>query len=145
MSNLIQGVITPAQVTIMDTAVQAIKGGLPVIPMASGKEIKAKQKLGNAGISYVTKSAAYGETYFSIMPKEYDLTEVKEDRNLYDALTSLEVKLGEVYNMVQVMRTMAGIDVMSHANSGYEALKIAAKSNASLKAVVDELGEFYKK
>lgn len=145
MSNLIDAIITSAQLTTIGTAIQSIKDSLPVVNAVSGKEIKAKQKLGNNGLSYVNKAAAFGETYFSVMAKDYNLAEVKKDKEIYATLTETEIKLTEVLTSVQLMRTLAGIDQMSHANSVYEALKAAAKKDASLKSIVDELGEFYKK
>ena len=145
MSNLIDASITSAQLTTIVGAVQSIKDSLPAVNAVSGKEIKARQKLGNSGLSFVNKAAGFGETYFSIMAKDYNLAEVKKDKEIYAALTEIEIKLIDVLTTVQLMRTLAGIDQMSHGNSVYDSLKVAANKDASLKPVVDELGEFYKK
>lgn len=145
MSNLIDASITPAQLTAIEASVQSIKDNLPVVNAISAKEIKAKQKLGDNGLSFVNKAATYGETYFSVMAKDYNVAEVKKDKEIYAALSGIEAKLMDVLSSVQLMRTLAGIDQMSQGNSVYAALKEAAKKDASLKPIVDELGEFYKK
>lgn len=145
MSKLISEALTPAQKTLILDGLAVVKTNIPNVPTLSASDKKAKQQLGSSGLSYVSKAMTFGETYLSVMPRNFDLVELKKDHTLYSDLLVMESKIGEIQNRIQMMRSMAGIDVIKECNRIYKALKDAAKDDLSLKPVVVELGEFYKK
>jgi len=145
MSNLISASISATQVTNISTAVQTVKDNLPPAGTITADEKKAKQQLGNNGISYVNQCVIASETYFEDMPKKFDLAEFKKDHTLYTQLTAIEQIILEVLLKVQTMRAMAGIDLMDTSNEVYKAIGDAASNNVAMRAIAAALGEFYKK
>ena len=145
MSNLISASFTAAQKTAIDTAILAIGNNIPSTASISEAQKKAAQKLGSAGQNYVAKASSYGSTYVNVMPRSFDPAEMLKDKALYADLMEMETKVGEIFGRLQMLRTMAGIDMISEANKVKTALNAAAKEDVSFKAASDDLNEFYKK
>lgn len=145
MSNLISAAITPAQKTNLLNGAQALIDNLPVTESISPKDKKAKQQLGTGGINYVDKAITFSEIHMQHMPRNFDLVEMKKDKALFTELIEIEAKVSDALNKIRMMLSMAGIDQMADANRVYKALQDAAATNSSMKPVVAEIGEFYKK
>ena len=145
MSNLISAAFTAAQKTAINGAVVAISTNIPSTASISKSQKKASQKLGSGGQDYVAKASSYGSTYVNVMPRSFDPAEMLKDKALYADLMEMEAKVGDIYARLQMLRTMAGIDMISEANKVKTALNAAAKEDVSFKAASDDLNEFYKK
>ena len=71
----------------------------------------------------------------------FDIVEFEKEVNLYNKLLGVQLVCLTLFEMVDDTMKPSGIDAMGSESEVYASLKSSAKSNASTKAIINEIGE----
>lgn len=141
-TNLISAVLIDADRDAAKAAIATAKSKMPFLISLSEDEKKGKRRMGQKSVEYV-KLNLRGVQNFSqyIPPASMDAAEFAKDVNLTSQLWEVRIVLASLLEMVDDTITAASVDCMKTADLVYNYLKTAAKNDAAVKALVEDIAK----
>lgn len=123
---------------------QEVKNTMPFLLNLTVEEKKRLKGIGNKNLSYVQKCLEGELAFPNELKANFHVSEFQKDVNLFNNLLGFQLACLSLFKMVDDTMKASGIDAMRSASEVYASLKSSAKNNASVKAIVNEIGERFK-
>lgn len=117
---------------------------MPFLVNLTSEDRKHLRKMGPKSAAYVQQCLEGAIAYPGELKSNFNIAEMQKDVELLNNLLGVKVQLDSLKEKIDDTLMAAGIDAMGAADEVYQVLKIAAKSNASVKAMVELISERYK-
>ncbi len=97
--NRISASLTKEDIEAIMSAISTIKTKLPFLVDLTPEEAKSLSRMGNKSRAFVTKSLELATQNPEILPRYFDLEEMKQDLELFEALYPIMMSLGQLSNL----------------------------------------------
>lgn len=145
MANLnISASISAADKATIQTGVNDLKALLPFLVNLDPKTRQRLRKKGTKMSGYVDNVFQAVNTNASVIPATFDTAEYAKDKVLFDDLSFVKDLFSALLEAVDDTRLAVGNELMKESDTCYDYLKRAAKDNASLTEVVNEIAKAFK-
>jgi hypothetical protein len=141
--NKISATLSDADKTAAITSIKAAKSKLPFLVSMNMEERKKERKMASKSVDYVKQSLRGAQTFPLQMRGDFDTAEFTKDVTLISQLWDVRTEIMGLVELIDDTIMAAGTDAMQAADDVYNTLKVAAKNNANVKTVLDEIGKFY--
>ncbi len=137
----VSGVVTPTNKTNFEEAVAAAAAELPFLKSATKKERMELVKMGLKNTGFVNAVYTGIGAHLGILPSDFNMAAFTEDIKLKQELPYLKQLLVGLVEKMDDTDLLLGNDLMVAALYVYSLMKVAAKNNAEIKTLVDEIAE----
>jgi hypothetical protein len=138
--------------SVSDTEMQAIKQALQTVTTnlafliaLSTDEKRSLTKLGSKSVDFVRDCNMVAQNYPQILPSGFDVAELTKDSKLFEQLSELKMLVNTLNEKLNDTTIAVGNEAMKASLSVYDYVKAAAKSQAGLKTVAEQLQQRFKK
>jgi hypothetical protein len=138
--NRISGRLTGDDLNAVLTAIQTIKSRMPFLQSVGSEELKRLPKIGDKGLAFVKKALELAAQSDDFLPRSFDVQEMKNDVDLYEALLPIRIALAQLTEMVDETAALVGSEAYAAGLVVYNSAKMSGKG-AGLEGVLDELGK----
>jgi hypothetical protein len=142
--NRISASLTQEDIEAIMSAISIIKAKLPFLIDLTPEEAKSLSRMGDKSRAFVSKSLELATQNPKILPGYFDLEEMKQDLELFEALYPIAMALSQLSKLVDDTTTIAGSESYSAARLIYSYAKVSDLS-AGLEPLIDDLGKRFKK
>ncbi|KOY85771.1 hypothetical protein AD998_06030 [bacterium 336/3] len=125
-------------------AIESISTALPFLVALTTDEKKSLVKLGSKSVDFVKDCNNVAQNYPQILPSGFDAGELAKDSKLFEQLSELRLLLNTLNEKLNDTTTAVGNEAMKASLTVYEYVKTAAKSQAGLKTVSEQLQQRFK-
>lgn len=142
--NLISAETTDATIA---TAVQSIndaKGSFPFLINLSSRDRENFRKMGPKSVDYVNDNLVGANQFPNSLPGDFPLAEFAKDVTLINKLYPLLVASQALTEGLNDTILALGSDAMKESDEVYGFLKLAAKTDANAKALVQQIARRFK-
>jgi hypothetical protein len=139
-TNKITAEITPEGKALILANIEEVKTMMPYLINLTTEERTKLKGIGNKNLAYVQKCLEAALANPSELKANFDLLEFQRDVTLFNNLVAIKMACLSLVELVDDSMKATGIDAMGAASEVYAALKLAAKNNANVKTIVDEIG-----
>src|SRR5215207_3256656 len=137
--NRISATLGEAERQAVLDAVQTIRTKLPFLIDLTPEERRALPRMGDSGRGFVAKALEVAEQNPDILPRSFDVAEMRKDLELLDALLPVVTAFGQVNELLDDTYTAVGSEVYASALLVYQYVRAAGKGSA-LDDALDALG-----
>lgn len=141
VQNLVGTHLTEAQWAEVDELLGRLQAVLQSVLVAvTPTDKKMMVKMGDGSEAFCRKAADVMEENVALMPRGFDLSEMRRDLLAHDALNARVVKLTRLLEQMRNAEMALGSDVMVSALEGYAVLKAVGKGDGveSLKKLLSK-------
>ena len=142
--NLISATLTSAVATDVLQKVNDSKAALPFLINLSNEQRKKFRKMGPKSVDYVSDTQVGANQFPSSMPADFQMAEFEKDAVLVKQLFPILVASQSLTEALNDTILALGSDCMKEADEVYSYLKLAAKTDANAKALVEQIGRRFK-
>lgn len=121
-------------------AIITIRQKLPFLIDLSPEERKALPKMGETGRGFVVKALEIASQNEDILPRSFDVAEMRKDVELLDALLPVVTALSQLHELLDDTYTAVGSEAYASALLIYQYVRAAGKGSA-LDGALDALGQ----
>lgn len=139
--NRVSAILAAAAITNITTAINTIKTNMPFLINLTPDERKAKRKTGTKREGYVAQVYQDTLAHPEAIPSTFSVPEWTKDENLNAALKNIFSLLGAVDESIDDTLLQLSFERIKQADQCYDYLKTAAKGNAALTAIVDNIAQ----
>ncbi|AFZ27152.1 MULTISPECIES: hypothetical protein [Cylindrospermum] len=137
--NRINATLSPADREAVLKAVATIKEKLPFLIDLSKDERIALPKLGDKSRAFVVKALEVATQNPDILPRYFDVDEMRRDVELFEALYPIVLSLSQLQALIDDTCLAAGSEAYVAALTVYNYAKVSGNTQG-LDAALDELG-----
>lgn len=145
MSNLVSAEVSNEVRDSAKTKIDEIAQSLPFLIALSSDKKSRKRVMGQKSVEYVNLALRGLNNFPKYLPQAFDKEELAKDVNLVSQLWEVRVPLAALLERIDDTIFAASADAMVTADEIYRYLKAAARKDASVKALVDEMAKRYSK
>lgn len=128
--NHVSAHLTDAQWTQIDAAIAKVQDVLqPLLVAVTPAGKRAMVKMGDGSEAFCRKAVDVMEENLALMPRGFDLAEMRRDLASHDALNARIVRLTRLLEQARNAEIALGSDVMVCALEGYAVLKAVGKGD----------------
>ena len=138
--NRISAALTQADQQAVLAAVNTIREKLPFLIDLTPEERKALPRMGDSGRGFVAKALEVAEQNPDILPRSFDVAEMRKDLELLDSLLPVMTSFEQVNELLDDTCTAVGSEVYASALLVYQYVRAAGKGSA-LDDALDSLGQ----
>jgi hypothetical protein len=138
--NRISAALSQADRQAVLDAVNTIRQKLPFLVDLSPDERKALPKIGDTGRGFVARALEVAEQNPDILPRSFDVAEMRKDLELFDALLPVVTALAQLNELLDDTYTAVGSEAYAAALLVYQYVRSAGKGSA-LEGALDALGQ----
>jgi hypothetical protein len=138
--NRISAALTQADRQAVLDAVNTIRTKLHFLIDLSPEERKGLPKIGDTGRGFVAKALEVAEQNPDILPRSFDVAEMRKDLELLDALLPVVTAFGQLNELLDDTYTAVGSEVYAAALLVYQYVRAGGKGSA-LDGALDALGQ----
>src|SRR5262249_24542893 len=120
-------------------ALGVIKEKLPFLISLTPDEIQSIPKMGTSNQTFVDKAVEVAAQNPDIMPKGFDLEEMRKDADAFRALTGIRLAVAQLLEQLDNTQLLVGSEAYSAALAVYLQTKTTGKGKG-LETAADELG-----
>ncbi|MEH2232065.1 MAG: hypothetical protein V7K71_20985 [Nostoc sp.] len=120
-------------------AITTIREKLPFLIDLTTEERKALPKLGDKSRAFVSKALEIGTQNPDFLPRSFDLNEMRQDIELFEALYPILLSLTQLQELVDDTSVAVGSEAYAAGLMVYNYAKVSGKG-AGLESMVDDLG-----
>jgi hypothetical protein len=142
--NLISATLDSKVATDVLQKVKDSKAALPFLINLSNEQRKKHRKMGPKSVGYVGDTQAGAEQFPNSLPPDFPMAEYKKDVILVKQLFPIWVASQALTEALSDTILAVGSDCMKESDEAYGYLKLAAKSDASVKTLVDLISRRFK-
>lgn len=140
MPNRITAALTTDETTAIMTLLDEVKSHLPFLLNLTPEERHTLPKMGDKTRAFVAKALEVATQNPDILPRSFDLEEMRRDLELYEALQPLALALTQLLELVNDTSMEAGSEAYVAALMVYQYAK-ASGQGAGLDSLADALGQ----
>ncbi|MBE9180880.1 hypothetical protein IQ268_20175 [Oculatella sp. LEGE 06141] len=138
--NKISATLTQTDRDAALAAIATLKEKLPFLVDLTTEERKALPKMGDKSRAFVSKALEVATQNPDVLPRSFDLEEMRKDVYLFEAMYSLVVAVTQLQELLDDTYVAVGSEAYSAALQVYTYAK-ASGQGAGLEAVVEEMGQ----
>lgn len=138
MDNNVSATLSQEDIDAVMAAIETIRSRMPFLLSLSTDERRSMAKLGDKSRAFVDRAAEVANQYSDLLPRSFDLQEMKRDVELFEQLQSIQLALRSLSEQVESTTFAAGADAYAAALVVYQAVRYQGKGT-ELEAVVDDL------
>ncbi|WP_448267816.1 hypothetical protein [Nostoc sp. DSM 114159] len=120
-------------------AITTIREKLPFLIDLTTEERKALPKLGDKSRAFVSKALEIATQNPDFLPRSFDLNEMRQDIELFEALYPIMLSLTQLQGLVDDTSVAVGSEAYAAGLMVYNYAKVSGKG-AGLEPMVDDLG-----
>ena len=143
--NRVNATLNPAQIAEIQTALGNIYANLPFLIDLKPEERQAMLKFGEKNRSFVVKAATVAEQNPDILPRNFNLDEMKSDVSLIEDLYPLVTAVSNLLGKLEDTYFAAGSEAYSAALLVYQYAKTANVATGVLENALNDLGHRFAK
>lgn len=136
--------ILPEKMRVLKEAIKSIGDDLPFLISLTADEKRGLAKLGPKSIDFVRDCTSVASNYPQILPSGFDAAELGKDSLLFEQLSEIKMLLNSLNEKMNDTTIAVGNEAMKSSLTVYEYVKTAAKSQAGLKSVAEDLQKRFK-
>ncbi len=140
IDNKVSAEMTTAQFEDLLKKIGELNAGLPFLIALDPEVKKSLPKFGPKSLGFVEKAAELGAKMPEVLPKFFDLEEMRKDLELYKKLMSLSQAMDMLNEKLKDTLSEVGSEAYSAALLVYQAGRLHGKDVGSLNEVLDDLG-----
>ena len=126
--NLVATHLTSEQWTKLDQGLAQMQAAVePMLVAISARAKKTMVKMGDGSEAFCRKAVGVMEENVGLMPRDFDLAEVRRDLSAHDALNDRIIMLTQLLERMRDAEMALGSDVMVASLEGYAVLKAVGK------------------
>lgn len=126
--NLVSSHLAPEQWAQLDQGLAQMQAALePMLVAISASTKKAMVKMGDGSEAFCRKAVGVMGENIGLMPRDFDLAEVRRDLDAHDALNDRIIRLTQLLERMRDAEMALGSDVMVASLEGYAVLKAVGK------------------
>lgn len=137
--------LTAEQKTTVRNNLNAVKSTLSFTVNLTPKERKTLFKMGAKSVGFVELALRVAKENPGILPVGFNIAEFEKDVKLSLDLVEINTILAPLAEAVDDTNLAVGSEAMAQSNRIYELVKSAAKHDANLKELKNQLAERYKR
>ena len=138
--NHISATLSQADRMAVLEALNTIRAKLPFLVDLSLEERKALPKMGDTGRGFVMQALQVAEQNPDILPRSFDVAEMRKDVELLDALLPIVTASAQLNELLDDTYTAVGSEAYASALLVYQFVRAAGKG-AALDGALDALGQ----
>src|ERR1043165_988577 len=138
--NRISATLSPADQQAVLAAINTIREKLPFLVDLSPEERRTLPRMGDSGRGFVSQALALAEQNTDILPRSFDVDEMRKDVELLDALSPVLLALAQLNELVDDTFMEVGSEAYVAALAVYQYARAAGKG-AALDGALDSLGQ----
>jgi hypothetical protein len=138
--NRISATLSPADQQAVRAAVNTIREKLSFLVDLTPEERRTLLKMGDKSRSFVTQALTVGEQNEDILPRSFDVAEMRKDVDLLAALEPVMASLSQLSELVEDTYMAVGSEAYISALLVYQFARAAGKG-AALDGALDALGQ----
>lgn len=142
LNNSVQ--LTETDILAIKQALQTITDKLPFLVALSTDEKKSLAKLGAKSVEFVKDCNSVAENYNEILPNNFNREELHKDTRLYTQLSELQLLFNTLSEKLNDTTIVVGSKALKSSLIVYDYVKTAAKTQAGLKTVSEQLQQRFK-
>ena len=123
---------------VISTAIETIREKLPFLVNLTVDEVLSLPKMGARSQAFVDKALEVADQNPEIMPRGFDVKEMRKDVDTFKALTPIRIALVQMLELIENTQTLLGSEAYSGALVVYTQAKTLGRGTG-LEPVVDEL------
>ncbi|MEH1924200.1 hypothetical protein [Nostoc sp.] len=123
----------------MEQLITTIREKLPFLIDLTTEERKALPKLGDKSRAFVSKALEIGTQNPDFLPRSFDLNEMRQDIELFEALYPILLSLTQLQELVDDTSVAVGSEAYAAGLMVYNYAKVSGKG-AGLESMIDDLG-----
>jgi hypothetical protein len=128
--NLISAHLSQTEWADVDEVLGKLQGMLaPLLVAVTPADKRAMVKMGDGSEAFCRKAVDVMEENLALMPRGFDLAEMRRDLSTHDAVNARVVKLTRLLEQLRNAEMALGSDVMVSALEGYAVLKAVGKGD----------------
>lgn len=131
--------LSPADKEAVMNAIATIKEKLPFLIDLSTEERKSLPKLGDKSRAFVTKALEIATQNPDFLPRSFDLDEMRQDIELFEALYPILLSLTQLQELVDDTSVAVGSEAYAASLMVYNYAKASGRG-AGLDSMIDDLG-----
>ncbi|MDM9582917.1 MULTISPECIES: hypothetical protein [unclassified Nostoc] len=120
-------------------AITTIREKLPFLIDLTTEERKALPKLGDKSRAFVSKALEIGTQNPDFLPRSFDLNDMRQDIELFEALYPILLSLTQLQELVDDTSVAVGSEAYAAGLMVYNYAKVSGKG-AGLESMIDDLG-----
>lgn len=138
--NRVSASISEADRQAVLAAIETIRTKLPFLIDLSPEERKALPRMGNTGRGFVAKALQVAEQNPDILPRSFDVAEMRKDTELLDSLLPIVTAFEQLNELLDDTYTAVGSEAYAAALLVYQYVRAGGKGSA-LDGALDALGQ----
>lgn len=142
--NLISATLDSAVATDVLQKMNDSKAALPFLMNLSKEQRRKHRKMGPKSVGYVSDTQTGAEQFPNSLPADFPMAEYKKDVVLVKQLFPIWVASQALTESLSDTILALGSDCMKESDEVYGYLKLAAKTDANVKALVDLISRRFK-
>jgi hypothetical protein len=142
--NLISATAADATITAAIQSINDAKSSFPFLINLSADERKKFRKMGPKSVDYVNDNLTGANQFPNSLPSDFPIAEFAKDVTLINKLYPLLVAAQALTEGLNDTILALGSDAMKEGDEVYGFLKLAAKTDANAKALVEQIGRRFK-
>jgi hypothetical protein len=142
-SNKISAVLSDADKASAIADIKLVVVLLSFLINLSEEDRKVLRKMGPKSVEYVNLNLQGAQSFGSLLPASFNVTEFTNDVTLVNQLLAVHVIVASLLEGINDTILAAGSDAMMAADIVYGYLKTAAKTNANVKTLVSQIALRY--
>ena len=139
ITNRISATLSQADQEAITKSIETLREKLPFLISLTPDEIQSLPKMGTRSQTFVDKALEVALQNSEIMPRGFDIEEMRKDVETYRSLTAIRLSIVQLLELLENTQLLIGSEAYSGALAVYAQTKISGKG-VGLEAVVDELG-----
>ena len=139
--NLISAILSDADRDAAKTAIATAKTKIPFLIALTEEQRQNSYKMGQKSVEYVKLNLRGAQNFPQYLLASFDSAEFAKDVNLISQLWEVRVVLASLLEGIDDTIMAAGIDAIDSASTVYDYLKKAAKKDAAVKTLLDDIGK----
>lgn len=136
--------ISDEKMNIVKKAIQTITNELPFLIALGVEDKKSLVKLGSKSVDFVRDCNNVAGNYPQILPSGFNSPELAKDSLLFEQLSELKMLMDTLSEKLHDTTIVVGNEAMKASLTVYDYVKTAAKSQAGLKTVAEQLKQRFK-
>jgi len=124
-------------------AIAAIREKLPFLVDLTPEESKSLSRMGDKSRAFVAKALEVAESNPDILPRAFDVAEMRQDLELYEALYPIAMQLAQLAELVGDTLALAGSEALTSARMVYKFAK-ASSLDAGLEPLIEDMSKRYR-
>lgn len=142
-ANRISAALSLADLEAIRTALTTIRENLPFLVNLTPEESRSLSRMGDKSRAFVSKALEVAESNPEILPRFFDVAEMRQDLELFEALYPIAMQLAQLSELVNDTIALSGHEALSAARLVYKFAK-ASDLGSGLGPLIDDLGKRYR-